>query len=116
MPGAFVGVTTKQLLPVVVVDEAGWLFFSNRGELNESERLHWAETTSDAGKGSAEMVALSTVGMIQEWIPSGQVQVRILFCFCVTLSMVTCCFQTKIYIPAAKNFCGANGFPTHPKH
>lgn len=52
---------TMRLL-VVVVDEVGWLFFSSRGEQNERERLHWAETTSDAGEGWAETAALGTVG------------------------------------------------------
>lgn len=51
---------TMRLL-VVMVDEADWLFFSSRGEQNETERLHWAET-SDAGEGWAETAALSTVG------------------------------------------------------
>lgn len=67
---------TIQLL-LVMVDEAGWLFFSNRGKLNESERLHCAETTSDAGEGWVETAALSTVGMIQEWIPFDKSQVSI---------------------------------------
>lgn len=49
-----------------MVDKVGWFFFSSRGKLNESEGLHWAETTDDAGEGWAETAALSTVGMIQE--------------------------------------------------
>lgn len=101
--------TIRMLL--VMVDEAGWLFFSSGGELNGSEkRLHWAETTSDAGEGRAETAALSNVGMVQEWIPFDKWQVSIAFCFCVTLSLGTCCFQRKIYIAAMKNFCGANAF------
>lgn len=107
--GLFLATPTIQLL-VVMVDEAGWLFFSSGGELSGSERLRWAETTSDAGEGRAETAVLSNVGMIQEWIPFDKWQVSIAFCFCVTLSMGTCCFQRKIYIAAMKNFCGANAF------
>jgi len=49
-----------QLL-LVMVDKAGWLFFSSRGKLNESEELHRAEVRSDAGEERAEMATLSPV-------------------------------------------------------